>query len=139
MSNINTAKKICLAAHKGQFDKAGAPYYLHPFAVADKCKGATEKIVAYLHDVVEDTDFSIENLKQYGFNRDVIDALKMLTHDKGEPYDEYIAKIKTNEIAKTVKLADLEHNSDLGRLKKITNNDLKRLDKYKKAIDFLSV
>lgn len=138
MNQVELAKKICLEAHKGQFDKGGNEYYLHPFKVADMCEGEEEKIVAYLHDVIEDTAYTIEDIKQYGFNQNVIEALLLLTHDKKQDYDSYIKALKHNDIARNVKLSDLKHNSDLSRLKTINDTDLQRVNKYKKYINYLT-
>ena len=96
-----------------------------------------EVIVALLHDVVEDTSVSFEMLES-DFSSNIIDALKLLTHDEDIPYMDYIKNIKSNDIARKVKLADLRHNSDKTRLPKITDEDLKRYEKYKKAIEYLS-
>jgi len=81
VNEVKVAKKLCMKAHSGQVDKAGKPYYLHPFAVAEMCSTKTEKVVAYLHDIVEDTSISLEDLKRFGFNRDVIEAVQLLTHN----------------------------------------------------------
>lgn len=97
----------------------------------------TTTIVALLHDVVEDTDCTIENLIDMGFSKHITDALSLLTHDISVPYMDYVAQIKNNPIAKVVKLADLRHNSDSSRLDKITEKTIAREEKYKKAIAFL--
>lgn len=102
------------------------------------CEGEEEKIVAYLHDVIEDTAYTIEDIKQYGFNQNVIEALLLLTHDKKQDYDSYIKALKHNDIARNVKLSDLKHNSDLSRLKTINDTDLQRVNKYKKYINYLT-
>ena len=94
-------------------------------------------IVALLHDVVEDTDYTLEDIAAMGFGQDVVDALALMTHDKSVPYLEYVAKIKDNLIARTVKLADLAHNSDPTRLDAIDEKARKRLEKYKTAIALL--
>ena len=124
-------------AHEGQFDKGGHPYYLHPQCVANMEKTEDEKIVGYLHDVVEDTKYTIDDIKALGVNDLCIEAIKYLTHDKSIPYDDYVAKIKQCELARKVKINDLKNNSDLSRLNKITAEDLKRVEKYKKALQFL--
>lgn len=124
-------------AHEGQFDKGGHPYYLHPQCVALMGKTEDEQIVGYLHDVVEDTDYTFEDLKALGINNECLEALKLLTHIKSEPYDEYIKRIKTCELARTVKINDLTNNMDLSRLKNVTEKDIKRIEKYKKCLEFL--
>ena len=99
----------------------------------------TTTIVALLHDVVEDTDYTLDNIAAMGFGQDVVDALALMTHDKSEPYLDYVAKIKNNPIARAVKLADLRHNSDPTRLDAIEEKDKERLDKYKKATAILDL
>lgn len=94
-------------------------------------------VVALLHDVVEDTDYALEDLVNMGFEKPVTDAIALMTHAAGVGYMEYVAAIKPNAIAKAVKLADLRHNSDLSRLDMVTEKDLKRREKYLKAIAFL--
>ena len=131
------ALKLCFEAHKNQLDKTGLPYVFHPFHLAEQMKDENTTIVALLHDVVEDTEYTIEDLKIFGFNEDVIEAITLLTHDEKVPYLDYVLNLKSNSIAKAVKLADLMHNSDLSRLENISERDLKRTEKYKKAIQIL--
>lgn len=131
------ALKLCFDAHKNKADKSGMPYVFHPFHLAEQMKDENTTIVALLHDVVEDTDIGFDKISEKGFSDEIIEALKLLTHDKSVPYEEYIAKIKTNEISKAVKLADLTHNSDLTRLDTIDEKALKRSEKYKKSIKTL--
>ena len=124
--------------HSGQHDKAGMPYILHPLAVMNMVNTIDEKIVAVLHDVIEDTDATKEDLLLIGMDRDLINDVLILSHD-GVNYQKYIENIKAYEsqVAINVKIADLTHNSDLNRLKDITPKDKARLEKYKKAIEFL--
>lgn len=110
------ALKICFNAHKNQVDKTGVPYVFHPFHLAEQMDTEDSVCVALLHDVVEDTDITFDDLTKEGFKANVIDAIKLLTHNDDTPYMEYVARIKTNALAKKVKLADLKHNSDLTRL-----------------------
>ena len=131
------AIKIAFDAHMGQVDKAGIPYILHPIHLAEQMETEEECIVALLHDTVEDTDVTFEQIEKE-FSKTVIDALKLLTHEKTVEYMEYVKKIKDNPIARSVKLADLHHNSDITRLLEVTSKDLERIEKYKKAINFLS-
>lgn len=135
--NTRKAMKIAFDAHMGQVDKAGVPYILHPIHLAEQMKTEEECIVALLHDTVEDTDLTFEQLEKE-FSKVVIDALKLLTHNKSVEYMEYVKKIKDNPIARKVKLADLHHNSDVTRLLEVTSKDIDRIGKYKKAIEFLS-
>ena len=131
------ALKLCFDAHKGQTDKSGIPYVFHPFHLAEQMETEETTIVALLHDVVEDTDYTIENLIEKGFSKEIIDALILLTHDDKVDYMEYVKAIKKNPIAKAVKLADLRHNSDLSRLDVVDEKALERREKYLKAIDLL--
>ena len=113
------------------------PYVFHPFHLAEQMQTEETTVVALLHDVIEDTDYTIEDLINLGFDKTVTDAIALLTHDNDTDYMEYVAKIKNNPIAKAVKLADLRHNSDLSRLNVITEKALKRREKYQKAIALL--
>ncbi len=131
------ALKLCFEAHKEQVDKSGMPYVFHPFHLAEQMTDEATTVVALIHDVVEDTDTTFEYLEKQGFSVEMINALKLLTHDKGVPYMDYVAEIKTNRIATVVKLADLRHNSDLTRLSVVDEKALKRKEKYEKAIKLL--
>lgn len=134
----HTALLIAIEFHKGQTDKAGAPYISHPIMVASMVSDEKEKVIALLHDVLEDTDCTIEDLYNLGITEEQAEALLLLTHDPEIEYFDYIKKISTNALAKTVKLADLKHNMDLKRLSNVTPKDIKRLEKYKKAYIILS-
>ena len=131
------AMKLCFEAHKDQVDKSGMPYVFHPFHVAEQMKDEVTTIVALLHDVVEDTKYTLDDIAARGFGQDVVDALALMTHDKDVPYMEYVAKLKNNPVARAVKLADLAHNSDPTRLDVIDEKAKERFDKYKKAIAIL--
>lgn len=131
------ALKLCFEAHKEQTDKSGIPYVFHPFHLAEQMETEETVIVALLHDVVEDTAYTLQDLAEMGFPETVIAALRLLTHDDAEPYMEYVARIKGNPIAKAVKLADLRHNSDLNRLDLIDEKALRRVQKYKDAAALL--
>lgn len=135
MIDLLRAFFIAARAHKGQKDKAGKPYIFHPINVSLNVKGRDEKIVALLHDVIEDTAYTIDDLKF--LTEDQKEALLLLTHDKDTPYMTYIDAIKKNKIASRVKLADLDQNMNLKRLKIVTEKDLERLEKYKKARELL--
>lgn len=136
-ANTEKAMRIAYEAHHGQVDKSGVPYIFHPIHLAEQMETEEECIVALLHDVVEDTDITFEQLEKE-FSHTIIEALKLLTHDNSVEYMEYVKKIKYNPIARTVKLADLWHNYDITRLKKITKKDMKRREKYEVAIHYLS-
>ena len=131
------ALRLCFEAHKNQIDKSGMPYVFHPFHLAEQMKDEQTTIVALLHDVIEDTDYTFDDLKTIGFDDVIIDALKLMTHDESVPYMAYVTEIKTNPIARAVKLADLQHNSDLSRLDVIDERALERKDKYIEAIKLL--
>ena len=124
-------------AHRGQYDKSGLPYITHPLHVAESMETEDECVVALLHDVLEDTDITIEDLTRIGITDRQIAALKLLCHDDSVPYLEYVQAIRGDQIARKVKLADLHHNSDLTRLSVITTQDIERVEKYKQAIEIL--
>lgn len=131
------ALKLCFEAHKAQLDKSGMPYVFHPFHLAEQMKDETTTVVALLHDVIEDTDYTFNDLIAMGFDGAIIEAIKLMTHEEGVPYMDYVEKIKSNPIAREVKLADLRHNSDLSRLDAPTEKDKMRVEKYRKAIVLL--
>lgn len=131
------ALKLCFEAHKEQSDKSGMPYVFHPFHLAEQMKDEETTIVALLHDVVEDSNVTIDDLREMGFSQNVVEAIALMTHDPDIEYMDYVAKIKENPIAKAVKLADLKHNSDMKRLDTVTKWDRERAAKYKKAIKLL--
>ena len=132
------ALKLSFEAHKNQVDKSGMPYVYHPFHLAEQMETEDTVIVALLHDVVEDTDYTLDDLRAMGFSEKIIEALALMTHDKSVPYMGYVAKIKDNPIARAVKLADLKHNSDLSRLDDVDQKAVDRVNKYKEAIMVLT-
>ncbi len=132
------AMQIAYEAHHGQTDKSGVPYIFHPIHLAEQMQTEAETIAAILHDVVEDTDITLDDLAREGFPSEVIAALQLLTHDDVLPYLDYVREIKNNPIARSVKLADLKHNSDSGRLGTIDDKAMDRLEKYKMAIAILN-
>ena len=135
----NEAMKIAYRAHHGQVDKGGIPYIFHPYHLAEQMTDEYTTCVALLHDVVEDTDVTLEELKAI-FPTEVTDAIALMTHQEGVDYLEYVAAIRENPIARAVKLADIAHNSDQTRC---ISSDLTReqLDywrqKYQKALQIL--
>ncbi|MCF0206453.1 MAG: HD domain-containing protein [Bacteroidales bacterium] len=135
------ALSLAYEVHKNQKDKAGVDYILHPLSVAMiLANGGYSDIfitTALLHDVVEDSDYSIADLRTMGFPEEVLEALRLLTHDKSEPYFDYIERLKQNELARTVKIADLTHNLDQSRCPNPTKADFERWEKYKKALEML--
>ncbi|ACV21658.1 GTP pyrophosphokinase [Slackia heliotrinireducens] len=132
------AMRIAYDAHHGQVDRAGLPYVFHPYHLAEQMDDEDSICVALLHDVVEDTDTTLDDLRDMGFPAQVVDALALLTHDPAVPYMDYVATIKTNPLAAKVKLADLTHNSDLTRLPGEPGpKDLARREKYLAAMELL--
>ena len=135
---LNKALVIAYHAHDGQFDKGGMPYILHPVTVALHVDSEDEKMVALLHDVVEDSSYSLEDLKKEGFPANVIEAVDILTKRDGDSYDSYLEKVKKNDLARKVKIADMSHNLDRSRIKDISEKDLERFDKYERSLKFLN-
>ena len=133
------ALKLCFEAHKNQTDKTGLPYVFHPFHLAEQMTDEYTTVTALLHDVAEDTNYTLNDLKEMGYPDEVITALTFLTHDDGSEYMDYVKRLKNNPIARAVKLADLKHNSDLSRYDKIDGNAIKRTAKYRQAIEILSL
>lgn len=140
--NIMLALDIAKKAHKGQVDKAGKPYVLHPLKVAESQKTEETTIVALLHDVVEDSDYTLEQLEASGFSPAVMEAVRLMTHDKNVSYEGYIKTISRNKIARAVKIADLTHNLDESRLpfpetEQEADERKARREKYLAALSFL--
>lgn len=139
MINTKLTRKamiIAYEAHKNQVDKSGVPYIYHPIHVAEQMDTENECIIALLHDVVKDTNVTFKQLEEV-FSKEIIDILKLLTREENIEYDEYIKRIKNNSIACKVKIADLTHNLDKTRLDFVTEVDVKRNEKYKKALQIL--
>lgn len=134
---LEKAIAIAVEAHRGQIDKAGKPYILHPMRVMLAGTSENEMICGILHDVVEDTPVSIEMLTAEGFSDTVLEALQLLTHDRSVPYEEYIQLITGNPLAIQVKLYDLHDNLNRERLGILTLEDEYRMQKYKKSQEYL--
>ena len=135
---LEKAISIALTAHKGQVDKGGNPYILHPIRVMGSVKTIEEKIIALLHDVVEDSDITIEQLKKEGFSETTLEAINLLTKTSDCSYEDYLLRIKSNKLALEIKKADLKDNLDNSRLAELNPSDYKRIGKYKKALDLLN-
>lgn len=135
--DIEIAIAIALKAHKGQRDKGGNPYILHPIAVMNRVETIEEKIVAVLHDVIEDTEVTLEQLREQGFSEEIIEAIHLLTRSEKDSYEEFIEKTIKNRISKNVKIADINENMNLARINELTEIDYKRLEKYRKALEML--
>lgn len=139
--NLQRAIEIAVAAHSKQTDKQGQPYITHPLRLMNAVETDAAKIVAVLHDVVEDTDVTFETLITAGFGDDVLGALKLLTHDKSVPYAEYVIAIKPNATARAVKLADLRDNTRLDRMllrPAKADDDIRRIHRYLLSHQFLT-
>ena len=134
MNLLSTALIFATQRHSEQKDKAGKPYILHPIRVMLNFEDEKEQITALLHDVMEDQGATIEELEALSIPKDVIDALVIMSHDKSIPYDDYITKILTNELACKIKEADLKDNMNLNRLPVIREEDLERLQKYQRSL-----
>ncbi|MFF2529157.1 HD domain-containing protein [Brevibacillus sp. NPDC058079] len=134
MSTLEKAIYIATQAHEGQVDKGGNPYILHPLRIMLKMSTVETMISAVLHDVLEDTDVTVEELRNEGFSEEIIAAVIALTRNDDETYMEFVGRTKQNSIARLVKLGDLEDNSDLSRIPEPTEKDLERLLRYKRAI-----
>lgn len=130
---LEKALVIATKAHEGQKDKAGSPYILHPIRVSNRCLTDEEKIVALLHDVIEDTNVSASDLLASGFPRNIVEAVLSVTRNEGESYEDFVIRSKQNPIGRQVKLHDLVDNMDITRFNQLTEKDLVRLNKYLKA------
>lgn len=137
---VSTAIAIAGVAFEHKFDKGGNPYIEHCLSVMNRMPKSDPEIraAAVLHDLIEDTDWSFDDLRKEGFSERVIETVRMLTHDHTVSYDDYIRKIRTNDDARRIKLADLEDNSNITRLKGLRAKDFARLEKYCKAYVYLS-
>ncbi len=134
---LSKALELARRAHEGQKDKAGEPYIFHPVTVALLCETVEEKVVALLHDTVEDSELGLEDIAAAGFSQDIMDAIRLLTHDPDEcSYEEYVERLAKsgNKTAINVKIADLTHNSDISRM---GGKKTRKYDKYIWALDLL--
>jgi len=134
MSNLEKAIIIATTAHQEQVDKAGEPYILHPLRVMLALQTEAERITAVLHDVIEDTHYTIQDLREEGFPEKVLEALELVTKKENEDYDTFIKRLSGNEIARKVKIADLNDNMNISRIKNPSEKDFARIEKYKKAL-----
>jgi len=132
------ALKLCFDAHKEQVDKTGLPYVFHPFHLAEQMDDEIATVCALLHDVIEDTEITLEELGEMGFPREVLDVLRLLTHDAAVPYMDYVKQIATHPVATKVKIADLHPNSDLSRLDVVDEWAERRNAKYREALRILT-
>jgi (p)ppGpp synthase/HD superfamily hydrolase len=137
MATLERAIAIAAMAHQGQVDKAGMPYVLHPLRMMLSVDTPEARMAAVLHDVVEDTAVTLEQLRDEGFPDSVLAAVEALTKRDGEDYEAFIRRVAPNPIARKVKLADLRDNSDLSRIADPTERDLERIEKYQRAAQYL--
>jgi (p)ppGpp synthase/HD superfamily hydrolase len=137
VSNLDRAIEIAVTAHKGQRDKGGEPYILHPLRVMLRMPSETERIIAVLHDVVEDSGYTFDDLRAEGFSQEIIEALAALTKRTGESRIDAARRAAGNKLARAVKLADNAENSDMGRIPAPTQKDLDRLEEYRKVREIL--
>ncbi len=134
MSIIEKSLAIALDAHTGHVDKANQPYILHPIRVMNKMNNEIEMSVAILHDVVEDSSLSFEQLQAKGISKEVVEILRHLTKSRKESYDEFIERVMKNKVAVKVKIEDIKDNMDINRLPNVSEVDLNRLQKYHRAL-----
>lgn len=137
VATLERAIAIAAMAHEGQVDKAGMPYVLHPLRLMLSVDTPEARMAAVLHDVVEDTAVTLEQLRAEGFPEAMIEAVQALTKRDGEDYEAFIRRVAPNPIARQVKLADLRDNSDLSRIAQPTERDRQRIEKYQRAIENL--
>lgn len=135
---LEKAAMICLTKHSGQTDKAGKAYFIHPMRVAMACATDEQRIVAMLHDTIEDTDITADILLENGFPRHIVDAILSLTRQPGETYEQFVERCSLNPIGRQVKLRDIEDNMNLLRLNSVDEHSIARLNRYIKAHRFLS-
>jgi len=134
MPSLEDAISLAAEAHRGQKDKANAPYILHPLRVMLRMETETDRIIAVLHDVVEDTSVTLWDLQIAGYSAEIVEAVKYLTKAKEEEYENFIERIKGNTLAIKIKIADLEDNLNFERIKEPGEDDLKRYEKYRRAL-----
>lgn len=134
---LEKAIQIAVNAHFGQKDRAGSPYILHPLRVMNTVTSFDAKVVAILHDVVEDTDVTFDDLINAGIPKHLVITLRLLTHTDNLSYEDYISRLAANPLAVKVKIADLKDNMDLSRLKSIGNEDIELFRKYVTSFKFL--
>ena len=134
---VQQAYELAAKAHAGQVDKAGKDYIFHPLTVASFVTTDDEKTVALLHDVVEDTPVTLQNLSEAGFSDAVVHAVDCVTKREDESLEQYLLRVKSDVLATTVKLADLRHNCDLSRIPRPCEKDFARVERYRAEIAFL--
>ena len=134
MNDLEKAIVLALEKHTGQKDKIGKAYILHPLRVMTQMETEEEMTVAVLHDVIEDTPTTAKDLEKAGFSKRIVQAVEALSRQNGEKYEDYIDRVAANELAVKVKIADLRDNTSVGRLIMVTEDDIARVARYKKAL-----
>ena len=134
---LELAQRVAEKAHAGQLDKGGNPYILHPQAVAAAVSSTEQKIIAYLHDVCEDSDITPKDLLGIGFPEEIVHSIRILIKAEGISYEDYLKQVKADRNARAVKMADIRHNMDISRISEPTAKDYTRIEKYIKALSFL--
>lgn len=137
MTPLERAIRLALEAHAGQKSKDGSPYILHPLRLMAKMETAEERMSAVLHDVVEDSHITLDDLRAANIPERVLEAVRLLTHEEGTSYEAYVERLRADPLARKIKIADLEDNSDIRRLSGIEEKDLERLQKYHRAWQIL--
>lgn len=138
MSTLERAIALAATAHEGQVDKAGAPYILHVLRVMMRLETPEERMAAALHDIVEDCGWTLDRLRAEGFPEAVVLGVDAVTRRESESYDEFVLRAKAHPVGRRVKVADLRDNSDIARLREITDRDRARLEKYRRALELLA-
>ena len=134
MPTLEHAIALAVTAHAGQLDKAGQPYIFHPIRVMLSLENEVDKIVGVLHDVIEDSRYTLDDLSEMGFSQEILVALDHLTKRDDESYDDYVLRTLQNSVSRRVKRADLLDNMDIRRMAPIlTDKDLDRLQRYRRA------
>lgn len=133
MPTLEEAIALAAQAHRGQVDKAGQPYVLHLLRVMFRVETEQERIVAVLHDLVEDTSYTFDDLRALGYPAEIVEALDRVTRRPEESYEQFVERAAANPVSRRVKLADLEDNMDIRRYTTLTERDLERLQRYLRA------
>lgn len=138
MNQLEKAIAIALRVHEGQTDRYGQPYILHPLFVMLQMESEAEMTAAVLHDVIEDSETTLADLREEGFSDEVLEAVRLMTHDEADSYKAYVRRLKPNPMARKIKLADLRHNMDIRRMDRVRAADTERLERYRSAWESLT-
>ena len=138
MKQLEKAIAIALRVHEGQRDRYGHPYILHPLHVMMQMDSEAEMTAAVLHDVIEDSEMTLDDLREEGFSVEVLEAVRLMTHDSQDSYEENVRELRPNPMARKIKLADLQHNMDIRRMDRVEVKDTERLERYRSAWELLT-